>query len=814
MSSRNILKICLLLFICLGFSTIHAQTKKAFVKKAEEAFLTKDFHAAFTYFQNALRFDSSQTVLVYQTAQAAREFNSFTMAEKLYQQVVDQDSTNQYPDAPFWLAEMKNKLGKYREASDLYSLYMSENSGLDNYRSELARIRKESAEWSQSVADTEREDVEISSLFGAINTPYSEFGAFRSGEDIYYSSLRFEQEDEEVKGLKRLYSKILKKGSDAEAMPLEGAFSDSLTHVAHSAFNNDKTRMYFTKCQYINATDIRCDLFYTNLLEGEWSDPIKIPGGVNGDSTTSTQPTVGVDKNTEKETLYFVSDREGGLGGLDIWSAEILGDGGFGTPINIDVLNTPFDDITPFYHNESNTIYFSSNGRQGLGGYDVYKSNLYSKGFSSIKHMGSLINTSYDDVYFSLDDSGEAGLISSNREGSLYLEDAQEACCYDLYEIDFKASNIELVASTFDKLDKTPLTGAVVTLYDLSDTEADPIIIENFDSHKSTFPLDPDKEYKVVARKEGYDADSVFFNTDNIYRSQQIEHELFLYKQDLDLEIFAFDKLTGDPLIGATVTLIDLTDSLNVQTFTNPDGNDFIIPLDRDGKYKIIVSKKGYTPETLEIDATRFDDQNKVTREVYLTRGDLESFLPLIVFFDNDYPDPNSWRENVDSRYTDLFDDYYSKKDEFYEEFSAPLGESDKAIVEREYERFFEDRVLKGKVDLNSFLDILHVQLQQGEQIEIFLKGYASPISSELYNQRLGERRITNVENEIDAFQDGVLQKYIESGQLVISQESFGETTSPAGISDLANDPRNSIYSIPASSERRVEIVQIKRSDN
>ena len=573
-------------------------------------------------------------------------------------------------------------------------------------------------------------------------------------------------------------------------------------------------KLYFTKCNYINATDIRCDLYYSDMVEGNWSDPVLIVGSVNQDSTTSTQPTVGRDKNTGKEFLYFVSDREGGLGGLDIWASEILDNGDLGNPINLTSINTPFDDITPFYHEPTNVLYFSSDGRQGLGGFDVYKSNLYSKGFSSVKHMGSLINTSYDDVYFSLDSTGEKGLISSNREGSLFLEEAQEACCYDIYDIDFKANKIELVASTFDKLDQTPLNGATVTLYDLSDPEADPRVMEDFDSNRFVFLLDPDKEYKVVATKEGYDPDSVFFNTNNIYRSQQIEHDLFLYQQDLDLEILAFDKLTGEPLIGATVTLIDLTDSLNVQTFTNPDGHDFLIPLNRDGNYKIIVSKKGYTPETLEIDASQFDDQNKVTREVYLTRGDLESFLPLVLFFDNDYPNPNSWQQNADNSYEELFNDYYAKKNEFYEQFSEPLEANNKEIVQKEYERFFEDRVLKGRNDLQSFLDILHVQLQQGEQIEISLKGYASPLSSELYNQRLGERRVNNIRNEINTFQDGVLGDYIASGQLQISLESFGETTSPGDISDLVNDPRNSIYSIPASSERRVEIIQIKRSDN
>ena len=247
MSFRNISTVCVIALMSLGFVNMHAQTKNAFMKKAEEAFVEKDYHAAFTYFQNALRFDSSQTDLLYRTAEAARNFNSFTMAEKLYQGVVDQDSTNQYPDAQFWLAEMKNKLGKYKEAADLYDLYISENSGGLNFRGEIARIRKEAATWSETIQNTEREDVEINSVLGAINTPYSEFGAYRQGEDIYYSSLRFEQEDDEEKGVKRLYSKILKRAENGEPSPLEGGFKDSLVHVAHSAFTADGSKIIFYK---------------------------------------------------------------------------------------------------------------------------------------------------------------------------------------------------------------------------------------------------------------------------------------------------------------------------------------------------------------------------------------------------------------------------------------------------------------------------------------------------------------------------------------------------------------------------------------
>lgn len=808
----NISRICLAGVLALLTISSFAQTKKAFIKAGEEALLKKDFHAALVYYQSALRYDSTQLDIMYNTAEAARNFNAYTSAEKLYQGVLDLDSTNNYPEAQYWLGEMKQKLGKYDEALDLYQLYISENDGAENYLANVAKKEIRACEWSQTVADTEREDVVVTSMAGAINTPYSEFGAFKDGDDLYYSSLRFERPGEK-KEAPRLFSKILKKSSDnPEGEALDDELNDPIRHTAHSAFNTKKDRLYYTICDYINTTDIRCDLYYVEKEGDKWGTPVRLPSTVNIDSTTSTQPNVGIDKVSGKEVLYFVSDRDGGEGGLDIWSAPISEDGTVGSPQNVEDINSPYDDITPFYHNLTNTLYFSSTGWQGLGGFDVFKSKQSSKGWGEVKHMGNLINTSYNDVYFSVDSTGETGLISSNREGSLFLEEAQEACCYDIYDIDFKASRIELLAKTFDKLDQSPLAGAMVTLYDLTDPDSDPVMTQNLEGNDFIFLLEQGHDYKVVAEKDGYEPDSLLFNTRNIFKNEQITKNLFLKSKTLDLEILAFDKLTKEPLIGATVTVIDLTDSMGVPLIiTNPDGNDFIVPLDRGKQYRIIVSKKGYTPETFEIDTDDYDDQNKVSKKVYLTRGDLESFLPLILFFDNDYPEPQGI---ANSKYNDLFENYYKRKTEFIDTYTSTIGETEKMEIDREYERFFEDRVLKGNVDLDQFLDILSIQLQQGEKIEIFLKGYASPLATEQYNFRLGQRRVTNVLNQINFFKEGILKPYISSGQLTVSQKSFGETTSPAGISDLVDDPRNSIFSIPASNERRVEIVQIKRSDN
>jgi len=96
------------------------------------------------------------------------------------------------------------------------------------------------------------------------------------------------------------------------------------------------------------------------------------------------------------------------------------------------------------------------------------------------------------------------------------------------------------------------------------------------------------------------------------------------------------------------------------------------------------------------------------------------------------------------------------------------------------------------------------------ELYEIFIKGYTSPRAQSDYNLALGKRRVASARLHFEQWREGVLQPYINSGQLKIAEVSFGETRSATGISDDLTDERGSIYSPAAARERRVEIVSVK----
>jgi len=161
---------------------------------------------------------------------------------------------------------------------------------------------------------------------------------------------------------------------------------------------------------------------------GNFSKSRKLPDAINAPSFTNTQPHIALDKVTKKEKLYFVSDRQEGMGGKDIWVADKNDDGSFTSPKLVPEVNTAADDMSPFYHTGTGTLYFSSEGRKSLGGFDLYKKDLSGSSVNNeIEHLSYPINSSYNDIDFSLNEDETKGYtIKSEKIKSMSLRQANQ----------------------------------------------------------------------------------------------------------------------------------------------------------------------------------------------------------------------------------------------------------------------------------------------------------------------------------------------------------------------------------------------------
>ena len=414
------------LFCSLAISHSSAQSFKAFEKAGDKALDNKDYYAALHYYGQALEQRTDDPGGAYKYAEGARHFNAFETAIEYYQIAGDKSSGKTFPDLQYWLGICHKNLGDYELAKQHFQAYTG-----SRFVNE-AKAEIQSCDWALELLQ-HPDPYKIEKLNKRVNTAYSEFGALQRGDTLYYSSYRFEKKNDKNIPPRKI-TKILSSVKGAKGRPLRRSFNDEEKHTAHTAFSLDGKRIYFTKCDFVNASDIRCAIYYRDKdRRRRWNKTaVKLPVQVNKPGYTATHPHIGFDSGKGKQVLFFVSDRPGGSGGLDIWRSELDQKGKFLEPQPLSSVNTPDNDINPFLDIKSQILFFSSDGRQGLGGYDIFKWDG-----KQISHMGTPLNSSYNDVYFTVDTTLKTGYLSSNRPGAFYLDAANKACCNDIYRFEW-----------------------------------------------------------------------------------------------------------------------------------------------------------------------------------------------------------------------------------------------------------------------------------------------------------------------------------------------------------------------------------------
>ncbi|MBK8390966.1 MAG: hypothetical protein IPL23_17505 [Saprospiraceae bacterium] len=790
-------KLYILFYIMTFWATCAmAQTKSQYVEAGEKALVEKNYYGALVYFNEVLDFDANDINALKKSGDAARQFNSYQLAIQRYEYLLDTLNYNEDKMLYFYLGEMHQRIGNYGKAGDYYNMYLSQFSDDADYFTQKARVEKVAVDWANLKMNDVDPNVTLERLETEVNSPDSEFGAMVKDSNLIFSSMRFKETKSKLNPPRQI-SKIMQ-DKDGIIGVFDEALNDTDLSLGNTAMNLDKTVIYFTKCTYVEPHKLRCDLYKGNLGADEKVTNIQmLPATINDTTHTTTQPAIGKFGNDDREVLFFSSDRVGGKGKLDIWYSFINGDS-LSAPINLAAINTSEEEITPFFHTPSKNLYFSSDGKQGFGGFDIYHASFNNDSIIDIYHMDAPYNSSYHDIYFTLSDDFTKGYMSSNREGALYVDEMLKSCCFDIYALDIKPLEITLKALTFNKRTGEDLHGAKVSLYDVATGELLAEMIHDT-SNVYLFPIERGKQYMVKAEKIGFKSDSITFSTADIKESGEIVKKLFLEPDLLNLDVFTFDADTREALAGATIAIEDLTDPTKPQVFKfNELSNDFHFQLERGKTYRITAKKDGYATVSELIDTKGLE--NNLRKDLYLKKLGLSAYVPLSLYFDNDQPEPDKKTTETNKNYSTLYNAYNARK----KTFITRNGDA-KATNE-----FFGNEMKEGVDKLNLFMEDLLVTLDSGQKIEMTIKGFASPRFDVKYNLVLAQRRIMSVINEMKSYKGGRLAAYLNSNSLVINQVSFGEELAPVDVDDKLRNEKESIYSIKASKERKVEVISVK----
>ncbi|MBN4049705.1 OmpA family protein [Bacteroidales bacterium AH-315-N07] len=429
-----------MMYFALCITHLHSQGFRASIKIGDKAFADGDYYSASLYYKKALD-KKIKLDLAYKFAEASRLFHDHKPAEEWYNYVIKKDKNAQYPLVLFWYAMSLKNNGKYLVARGAFDKYYESHKTEDNYFVKKSKHEIESCEFAEKIIKDTVPVIAVN-LGANVNASHSDFAAYPVKDSVlFFSSMRMDSSFISDSVQQHIYHSRIYKSFPSDtgwvkAVALDFPINGYEFHSANCTFSIDGRKLYFTRCNYLSVSDITCAIYMSEFLDDKWQDPIKLNDEINYPGYTSTQPMISIFRHIG-EILFFVSNRPGGYGKFDIWYCPIYENGRFGKPKNLGKkINTIDHEASPYFHYKSNSLYFSSEWHYGLGGYDIFKSELKDRRWGRPENLGYPINTSVNDLYLTINDARKHGFLTSNRPGAFKIKG--ETCCNDIYEFEYQ----------------------------------------------------------------------------------------------------------------------------------------------------------------------------------------------------------------------------------------------------------------------------------------------------------------------------------------------------------------------------------------
>lgn len=430
MLKRKLFSICVFtLFFCNpGFT--FSQNLKRYLSDGDAYLAKGDVYNASLNYATYLKEDSTDKDALNKYAETLRLLLDYKKAKEIYAKLYKKDRGVSYPESMFWLAMVEKNLGEYEEAKILFEKYNKRFKKKGTYTALKSQLEAEACEW--AIKEKRKStSIRIEHLDTLVNSPFSEFAAVEKDSLLYFSSSK-----ENNKKTKKSVPHTQISSFNTKQNKLQNVdttFNASDLNSGNTSFTNNSKTCYFTRCKNISPTETRCAIYKSELENGKWTSAKKLNDTINQPDFTSTHPFVAQVDSVGK-VLFYSSNRKGGEGKMDLWACKINTDGKFGIPYNLGKkVNSMDNEITPYFNESTQTLYFSSDWHKGFGGFDIFKSKRINRAYESPENLGSPINSSYNDLYYSTNSEESKSYFASNREGSYF--DKFQNCCNDIYTV-------------------------------------------------------------------------------------------------------------------------------------------------------------------------------------------------------------------------------------------------------------------------------------------------------------------------------------------------------------------------------------------
>jgi len=425
---RTIILGTALMISCLFIATLKSSGQvdetlsfSALKKSADGAESSNDVHAAIQYLEVMVEQKPDHYKTNLKLARLSAAVRDYATALACYEKCYDLDK-NKVPEVLFEKSVVLKNLGRYEEAKKSFDVFVTKHKR----DAEMKPLRKQ-AELAILSCDSakilleKQLNVEIKRLPNEINGPHIEFNPFYLNDHtLVYGALK----EDEVKKynfdslvpVRSFYSASNLSGSWVDKGEWNEQINNELENTGNGAFNADSTLFFFSKCAEDWKGKMICSIYQAAFVNGQVQEPILLGNAINQEGSSNSQPAIGYESRMGRMVMYFVSDREGGKGGRDIWVSQYdAKKQKFKSAKNLGKkLNSSSDELTPYYDDVRKKLYFSSNSVNGLGGFDVYEVRGENRTWGLPSNIGYPINTHADEIYYRVNQTGDAVMISMN----------------------------------------------------------------------------------------------------------------------------------------------------------------------------------------------------------------------------------------------------------------------------------------------------------------------------------------------------------------------------------------------------------------
>jgi outer membrane protein OmpA-like peptidoglycan-associated protein/tetratricopeptide (TPR) repeat protein len=469
MKIKNSILVC---FLMIGFFSF---SQKVQLKKADSKYEQFHYVNAIKTYEKVANKGYKSVELFSKLGDSYYFQSNLNEANKWYEQLF---ALNQKVDSEYYFryAQTLKSIGNYKKADEMLAAFDKLNNAdlrallAKNQINYLEEIKKNSGRYRVQNA--------------GINSEYSDYGASFYKSTLVFTSARdtggvfVKKHNWTNQSYTNLYGSIVTENGNLAEPEKFSKKIDTRYHESTPVFTNDGMTMYFTRNNFLNGKKgrdskktILLKLYKATRVGDSWVNVTELP--FNSDEYNCAHPALSPDE----KTLYFSSNMPGSKGMSDIYKVAILSDGSFGTPVNVGgSINTEARETFPFISN-NNELYFASDGHPGLGGLDVFITQLKEDGtHGKIKNVGTPVNSNSDDFAFIMDTATKNGFFSSNRkEDNLGFDDIYK--CTETIPVP-KDCQQSLTGLLVDAETKLPIAGVKVVLYDLNYVKIDELMTD------------------------------------------------------------------------------------------------------------------------------------------------------------------------------------------------------------------------------------------------------------------------------------------------------------------------------------------------